>query len=340
MNFDWLRKYGERIFLGTFAVIAFAGAVLALILGEHLAPLFHERLPAAALILLSTFILVFLFGYERRIMEMSTIMTDCKNMVEQSRAGIAEHVRKWERLGIVDIYRSRDDPGQKQAYIQMVGSAVSDLFIVGVTLKYVTRSDQPMLIEKAANGCSVRLLMLTPARWKNEHPILDPVETGDLKEDFISALRNIRKIASTIAKKNSSVKPLRGRKASGQGQYKRPGKNSFEVRFYDQAPALSMTIADAHLASGRMRVEFTPHNENDKGPYFRPMMDLISREDSLFRQFNLHYNGLWDSSIPYVCVSGSKIYPNSKIDIEVSEMFGMPENWAPNESLVDDNTEH
>ena len=338
MKFEWLRKHGEKLFLGTFAGIALVLSVLTLTVEPLLPAQFLAKIPAVMLILLASFVLVFLFGYERRVIEMSTIMTDCRDIVQQTRAGMSEHVRRWEGLGITEIYRSRSDPGQKEEYVNLLQKAGCDLFVVGVTLKDLTREDRPTLIEKATNGCSVRLLMLTPARWMNEHPVLDPVESGDLKDHFVSSLRNIRRIAESVAKRNTSGK---GRGAKRRGGQRTPAKHthSFEVRFYDQSPALSMAIADGDTDSGRLRVEFTPHNESERGlKYFRPMMDVVPRDDGLFQQFYQHYSGLWERSKPYLCVSGSKIYRNQQLDIEVSEMLGLSSSWVPEESLGEDLT--
>jgi hypothetical protein len=337
MKLAWLRRNGERLFLGTFAGIAFVGSILALSSYDWLVVhYFRDSILAIILILLATFILSFLFGYERRVIEMTSIINDCKSVVEQSRAGMAEHVRKWERLGITEIYRSRDDDGQKQEYLKLLRKASEDLFIIGVTLKDLTLHEQPTLIDKATSGCSVRLLMLLPARWKNESPILDPVESGDLKEHFVSSLRNLRKIALIVSKKNEDVKPKRRRTIGRSRLPKKTPGYSLEVRFYDQSPALSMSVADAHLESGRMRVEFTPHNETDRGAYFRPMLDLVPKDDGLLGLFYLHYSGLWDKSKPYLCVSGSKIYVNSQLDKEVSELLSLRNDWVPTESLGED----
>lgn len=341
----WLKllgQNGEKLLLGTVASIALAGSVLAIAAeGWGISHYIKDHLPAVILILLATYILFFLLGYERRIQEMKSTVDDCKVLVEQSRAGIAEHIRKWEGLGITEIYLGRHDYRQKQQYDALLKNASHDLFIVGVTLRDLTREERPLLHEKAITGCSVRLLMLTPTRWMNQQPVLDPVEPADLKAHFTDSLRNIRKLASAVAKKNENVKS-RGRGTTwGLRPVKKLGGYALEVRFYDQSPALSLVAADADMESGRMRVEFTPHNEVDKGEYFRPMMDLIPKGDGLFRQFCMHYSGLWEKSQAYICVSGSKIYRNSTLDDEVSDLLGLEKKWVPDESLghelTDDN---
>lgn len=327
--FNWLHKNGEKYFLGAFAIVAFIAAALALIIPEWaITRVFHEHIPTFVLILLASYILVFIFGYESKMSKMTSTVNDLKDFVEQSRAGMSEHIRRWEGLGIIEIYKSRNDYWQREAYNSLMQQAASNLFIVGVTLKDLTRNEKPTLIAKASNGCSVRLLMLTPERWGNINPILDPVEPGDLKDHFVSAIRNIRRIAVSVANKNSGP-PKKGVKRVNDLQLlKKAEQISFEIRFYDQAPSASLTIADMYSDSGRMRVEFTPHNETDLNQYFRPMLDLVPKPNGLFQEFFLHYDGLWKKSTAYICIVGSVLYVNNEIDDKISKILGLPEDKA------------
>lgn len=335
----WLRENGDKLLLGSFAGIALIGSILVITM-EWLALSHHikEHLPAGILILLATFTLFFLFGYERRIEYMKYVVDECRKLVEQSKSGLAKHNRKLEELGIVEIYLGRGDFGQMDEYTALLHKASQDLFIVGVTLKDLTREQRPLLHGKATNGgCSVRLLMLTPLRWGNQQPVLDPVEPGNLKEHFTSSLSSIRELAlNVVAKPNEGSAPRTGKGTGGLRATKKTTRNALEVRFYDQAPALSLAVADAKSEMGKMRVEFTPHNETFLGDYFRPMMDLIPRGNGLFEKFYMHYNGLWEKSTPYIRVSGAMIYRNNNLDNEISELLGLKKKWASDELLVDE----
>src|SRR5438128_7891709 len=183
---EWLHENGERILLGTMAVIALVVSILVIsIEWLHL----REHIPAGSLILLATFVLFFLLGYERHIRKITSSVADYKILVEKGLASIAEQGRKWEQMGIREIYRSRDDPGQKRVYTSLLDNATSAIFIVGVTLRDVTHDQYPKLFEKATTGCSIQLLILTPEHWKNEHPTLDPIAHGNLKNHFRSSRR-------------------------------------------------------------------------------------------------------------------------------------------------------
>jgi hypothetical protein len=319
----WLKANGEKVALGSVALVALIVSLFTHVtewLG--ISGSFHERIPEAILFLLAAFVLVFLFGYQRDVEKMSSTVEDCRNLVEQSRAGIAESVQRWEGMGITTIYLSRADRGQKDAYVNILQGFEKDLFVVGVTLKDLTHDERPQLLTKCAVGGSIRFLMLTPERWQNRQPVLDPIEPGNLKEHFTQAVRNIRALAKGIAERN---------KAANRGSRRGRGSPCFEVRFYDQSPSVSLAIADSQLRSGRMRVEFTPHNDVNLGSYFRPMMDIVPTDDKgLFRQFCKHYEGLWENSKPYVRVVGAQISRNKDLDFRVAaEKLGLEADWVP-----------
>lgn len=345
---SWLSRRLDKLVLLTIAGIAFVASAFTLlitllipILGVstewlNLSHYVQERIPAGILILLSTYVFTFLTGYERHVENMSSTVNDYKDVVEQARAGIAEHLRRWDKLGITEIYRSREDPGQKEVYMKLLQMANTDLLIVGVTLKDIIGEQRTTFIEKASNGCKIRLLLLTPKRWRNVEPVLDPIEAADLKQHFITSFQNIRRLALAIAKKP----PEKTRSRRGTRPPINVSAYAFEVRFYDQAPTLSLSVADAGLDSGRMRVEFTPHNETDKKGFtsFRPMMDLVPKNDGLFSQFYSHYNSLWEASPVYLGVTGTKIHRLSQMDDFLSKELGLKENWVQKELIGADLT--
>jgi hypothetical protein len=215
-----------------------------------------------------------------------------------------------EALGIRAIYRRRTDENQFDEYMHLLHSAQNNLFIVGITLKDVPRHHMSLLLEKAGRGCSTELLMLSPKYWRNADPVLDPVASAvssDLKPDFQLAIANIRALAMSMADR----------------------KGRMAVRFYSQAPTLSLTIVDGGAASGRMRVELTPHN-TPQCEQFRPMLDLDRNGDGdLFGQFYQRYRSLWDASQPYLEVKDSKVWVDKALDKEISGPLGLPANWLP-----------
>ena len=222
---------------------------------------------------------------------------------------LADYTR-WKGLGIRAIYRCRTDENQFDEYMSLLHGVQRELFIVGITLKDVPRHHMSLLLETAGRGCSIELLMLSPEYWKNADPVLDPVAaavSSDLKPDFQLAIANIRALAMSMVEKRGRMK----------------------VRFYRQAPTLSLTIVDGSTASGRMRVELTPHN-TPQCEQFRPMLDLDRNGDNdLFGQFHQRYRSLWDCSRRYLEVKDSKVWVDKALDKEISGHLGLPANWLP-----------
>ena len=321
---EWLHANGERLVLGALAIVALVIS-LAVVIGEWLGLSYtlREHLPAGILVLLATYVLFFLFGYERRIDSITKGMADCKHVVELSRAGMSEHAQKLDALGVAQLYPGRNAPGQIDNFNRTLASATKELFIVGITLKDLTRNQRPLLLQKALEGCSVQLLMLTPARWPNRDPVLDPIETGDLKDHFTSAIRNIRDLANELTASAPS------RQSDHHTQNTHGHRVLFEVRFYNQAPALSMAVADGTTKGAQMRVEFTPHNETDQGDFFRPMMDLVPAEKGLLRHFYANYKGLWEKckDSAYIVVRGNQVCRSAILDTMIHGELGLSEDW-------------
>lgn len=250
-------------------------------------PGIHAFVPGITLVLLSTFVLYF-FARERMLQDYT----------------------RWQGLGIRAIYRSRNDKDQYDEYMQLLQGAEKELFIVGITLKDLSRDHAPLLREKARKGCSIRLLLLSPRYWANSEPVLDPVAaamSADLAPNFLLAVANLRALAMGMAEVSGKM----------------------EVRFYHQAPTLSLTMVDGDTRSARMRVELTPHNTPDCD-YFRPMLDLHhSGGSDLCGQFYQRYRALWDASERYLAVSNSRVWVDSALDAEIMEELGLPDDWLP-----------
>lgn len=222
---------------------------------------------------------------------------------------MGEFVR-WKALGIRAIYRRRSDENQFDEYMQLLNNVQHNLFIVGITLKDVPRHHMSLLLDKASRGCVIELLMLSPEYWRNANPVLDPVAAAvatDLRPDFQLAISNIRALAMSMAER----------------------KGRMEVRFYHQAPTLSLTVVDGNAGTGRMRVELTPHNI-PTCEQFRPMLDLEAAGDTdLFGQFYQRYRSLWDTSEPYLAVVDSKVWADKTIDREILSEIDLPDGWLP-----------
>jgi len=287
-------KQSERIVLIGVVLGSILVAIFVLVIEPFTGwfPELNKYVPAITLILLSSFIL-FYFARERMLSE------------------YADYIR-WRALGIRTIYRNRTDTAQFDAYIQLLNSVEKDLFIVGITLKDTPRAHMPLLLKKAKQGCSLAFLMLSPKYWKNEDPILDPVAAAvaaDLRPNFQMAITTIRALAMSMVEMRAKT----------------------EVRFYHQAPTLSLTVVDGNSGFGKMRVELTPHNSPQYG-YFRPMLDLEhTASDDLFSQFYQHYRALWDGSPIYLEIRDSRIWVNQALDEEVSSELDLPSDWLPKE---------
>ena len=154
--------------------------------------------------------------------------------------------------------------------------------------------------------------MLSPEYWQNNDPILDPIAAatmGTLRPDFQIAIAHIRALALDMAR----------------------ARAKFEVKFYRQAPTLSLTIVDGQLSKAKMRVELTPHNK-PQDEKFRPMLVLrSSSENDLLSQFYKCYLALWEKSECYLKIQDSKVVTNTALDKKISGMLDLGIDWLPDE---------
>lgn len=270
---------------------AIVAEVLDILLPEHLKLHMQDHAPMITVILLSLYVLAYL--------EQGETKRD-----------------RMRQLGIKNIFRDRLDEGQMASYQALLATAAHELFIVGITLKDLSREQGKHLRDRAAVGCTIELLMLSPKFRSNKNPILDPVahaETQDLTSAFNSAISKIRKLADDISKtKNGKL----------------------TVRFYETAPTLSLTVKDGRHPRGRMHLEIIPH-QISSAP-FRPIMDISKDgEDELFSDIYKRYRALWDESLVYIEVDSLKspsITVNSVLDHEISKWLGLEPKW--NEHLA------
>ena len=206
-----------------------------------------------------------------------------------------------ERLGISAIYKDRQDTEQLRTYHALTREFNKSLFLVGFTLKDTLTDDFRQCVAKKCHDrkhMHIRLLMLSPEFHRNVDPVLNPLAADEnaLFNDYQLSLTNIESLAKEIHKTNASL----------------------EVRFYREAPTLSLTIADDR----KMRVEMAPHNVSDLDP-FRPMMDLTSKGD-LFKEFTERYDRLWDdpSTVIYFRVDHGQLYTvDEDIVTEITKDF-------------------
>jgi hypothetical protein len=224
---------------------------------------------------------------------------------------ITEYLR-WKDFGIEAIYSTRLDSGQAESYRHLLQSIRKEIFIVGITLKDVPRDHGALLFDKGKNGRAIKLLMLSPEYWRNDDPVLDPVAAatqGNLRPDFQIAISHIRALALDMA---------------------RAGVD-FEVKFYRQAPTLSLTIVDGQEPGAKMRVELTPHNRPQEEK-FRPMLVLRrSSESDLFSQFYKCYLALWQKSQAYIRIVDSKVMTDAALDKKISDILDLGFDWLPDE---------
>jgi len=286
---SWLRK-AEDIVLWAVALCSILILVADIILPESWKHLVAEQAPVLTLLLLSLFVLAYLRHTRLR-----------------SRLDNAL------RLGVKEIYLSRYDEEQIKAYRELLNGAERELFIVGVTLRDLSREQSQHICDRIKQGCNVDLLMLSPRFWENKDPILDPVAHAlgafALKSNFYTSIVNIRLLAKQIR----------------SGRY--GGK--FTVRFYSNVPTVSLTVQDGETARARMHVEVLPH-QVPVSP-FRPIMNIEKTgDDGLFKEFYDRYRQLWDDSEIYIEVcrefnSGMKVARN--LDAEICTLLALPANW-------------
>lgn len=293
----YLLRQSDRIVLIVFLVacLIVSGIILIIepIIGWPKA--LHEHIPAITLFLLSSFAIYYM----------------------KSEQVLADYA-KWKELGIKAVYRSRSDSDQGEAYSRMLKTARSEIFVVGITLKDLPQLHGSLLVEKGKKGCSIKLLILSPEYWQNDNPILDPVAAAmatmgklgnGLRPDFQIAIAHIRVLAMDMARAHSD----------------------FEVRFYRQAPTLSLTIVDGESSRAKMRVELTPHNRPGD-EQFRPILDLRqSSGRDLLTQFYKSYLALWSHALSYLDVQGSRVRLDQALDNEISEMLDLGTDWLPDE---------
>jgi|GEM_PF-5432845 len=228
------------------------------------------------------------------------------------REQVVSDYEQWKDLGIEAIYSTRLESGQAESYMRLLKSIRSEIFVVGITLKDVPRDHGALLLEKGKRGRSIRLLMLSPEYWRNSDPVLDPVAAatqGNLRPDFQIAISHIRALALDMAR----------------------ARATFEIKFYNQAPTLSLTIVDGQTNKAKMRVELTPHNRPQEEK-FRPMLVLRrSTENDLFGQFYKCYLALWEKSQLYLKIHDSKVIMDPLLDKKISEMLDLGTDWLPDE---------
>lgn len=199
------------------------------------------------------------------------------------------------QLGVQAIYKSRVSPGQQDTYKRLISEASEDLLIVAITLTDMVDPDKEqrsVFYQKVpSDECSLRMLIVNPKFWANTNPVIYPVaplrsptagvsQPGDLRYNFSEGITRLVKLANDISDE------IRGK----------DNKGYMEVRFYNVAPTLTLTIADK--AKGHMRLELSPYNVPDSGlPYFRPLIDLrpIYNGD-LYSEFYQRYEKLWHAN--------------------------------------------
>lgn len=280
----WFR-HGHRWVLTALCLGAILAEALDALLPQRLKFGMEEHAPMITVILVSMFILAYL-----------------------ERDGTKRD--RLSELGIENIYRTRVDDGQFQSYQELLSTAKHELFIVGITLKDLSREQRGHLLERASAGCSIDLLMLAPKFRANKDPILDPVahvENHDLTNAFSDAIAKIRGLAQDISKT----------------------KGKLCVRFYETAPTLSLTVKDGRHSRGRMHVEIVPHQVSSDP--FRPILDLSKDgTDELFSDLYKRYRALWDDSRIYLEVDpfkSAEIKVDDALDRQISKWLGLDPNW-------------
>lgn len=221
------------------------------------------------------------------------------------------------RLGLKDIYASRYEEDQIGSFRELLTHAKHELLIVGITLRQITKEHADDLRKRAAKGCTIDLLMLSPKFRENTDPVLDPVAhvSGPqfLRNNFCEAILSIRNLAILIRDANAT-----------QGS---DGK--FTVRFYSTVPTVSLVAQDGGTGHGRMHVEVVPHQR--RTPPFRPVLSIQDvGEGGLFKGFYDSFRSLRNDSIPYIEVGqdlpdGMRV--NDVLDANVSAWLGIPTNW-------------
>lgn len=179
----WFR-HGHRWVLRILCLGAILAEALDILLPKHLKFGMEEHAPMVGLVLLSLYILAYL---ER-------------DGAKRDRLG---------ELAIENIYRGRLDEGQIAGYQGLLATAKHELFIVGITLKDLSREQGRHLRERASAGCTIDLLMLSPKFRANRDPILDPVahvEKHDLTNAFSDAIAKIRRLAQDISKTKGALR--------------------------------------------------------------------------------------------------------------------------------------
>jgi hypothetical protein len=219
---------------------------------------------------------------------------------------------RMSELGIKRIYRSRIEQEQIASYQGLLASAKKELFIVGITLKDISREQSAHLRQKASAGCRIDLLMLHPKFKANTDPVLDPVakaEQHDLTRAFGEAIDRIRLLAKDITNT----------------------KGTLTVKFYTTSPTLSLTVRDGKSHSGEMHMEIVPHQIQDEP--FRPILDLMKDgKDEIFSEIYDRYRDLWDHSIPYIVADHSGIRVDNNLDREISNSLHLATNWRVKEA--------
>lgn len=178
---------------------------------------------------------------------------------------------------IETFYANRSELPPFGEYIQ---GTKHEIFAVGACLGYVIAVQLGLLVRKAEEGCSIKLLLMAPTIEGRRNPLVDEVSKIALVPDIGKMIHfSLQRILDAT---DYLAPAVAGR---------------IEVRVHSELPTCVLMFLDPRSATGRIRVELLPHRFDATD---RPSFELRRQAGGrLYELLYSRYSALWEASTPW-----------------------------------------
>lgn len=179
--------------------------------------------------------------------------------------------------GLAKFNRSRSESSQM---VDWILGAHKEIFVVGGALYNTITVHGHQLINKANQGCKVRLLLMNPYTQDKKHrnPVAEAMGENYKSVDFCAAIEN-------------TLKDLENQLTNASEN----ARKNFEVRLYNCSQTLSLMMVDddERAKTGKMLVEFLIYGKRTQE---RPSIEFVQSHDS-YKTFRSAYRyDLWQDA--------------------------------------------
>ena len=155
--------------------------------------------------------------------------------------------------------------------------AKEDILVVGTCLGYVITAQIGLLVQKAAEGCRIRLLMMNPGPEGEDNPLLIAANRAFDSPGIEHIIRfNLQKVLTL------------------KSDLPRETAERISVKLHEHLPTLNLIFVDGRLPTGKVIVELLPHRfDATERPSFllRPQAG-----GSLYGLLYRAYDALWEET--------------------------------------------